>query len=99
MTAAADLTAEHVGQMVQIAPLRSARRLLEVEQGGPFQIPGGLSVPYRQDDALPPGFDTHLILERVPEEDGPGGPDGDDPGYPLHLWCVPYAPVTLSEHP
>lgn len=96
---ASDLTAEHVGVLVRVAPLRSGRRVLAVEQGGPFTIPDGLPVPYVEGASLPPQFGTHLVLERVPEEDGPGGPDGDDPGHPLHVWCVPTAPVSLTEEP
>lgn len=93
---AADLTAEHVGHLVHVVPLRSARRLVEVEQGGPFEIPEGLPVPILDGRSIPSSLSTHLVVERIPEEDGPGGPDGQDPGYPLHVWCIPSIPVTVG---
>lgn len=85
---ASELTQEHVGRMLDTAPLRGPARVLSVEHGGPFQVPeslrGGVSEYLTRDGYVSDAFSVHLTVEH-PEPNAP-----ED----LHVWLLP---TTLVE--
>lgn len=82
-----ELRGEHVGAGFVMTGPPVSGVIGDVEQGGPFPVPGGgdLPPPFAEDGWIPRAFTTHVVLRPLEED-----------GSPFHVWLVPGARVQVT---